>query len=89
MVKLKRQTITFRNQPIGLIQRSNAVEQSFVSTAESINSLNKIVFDELAADAKRLVKKGQGQHLSSSLLHLVLMEISKHTQQKNLKVWVL
>tara|TARA_R100000231_G_scaffold138233_1_gene116146 strand:- start:620 stop:4147 length:3528 start_codon:yes stop_codon:yes gene_type:complete len=53
MVKLKRQTITFRNQPIGLIQRSNAVEQSFVSTAESINSLNKIVFDELAADAKK------------------------------------
>ena len=54
MVKVIRQTTTFRNQPIGLIQRSNAVEQSFVSTADSINQLNKITFDELAANAKEV-----------------------------------
>ena len=54
MVKVIRQTTTFRNQPIGLIQRSNAVEQSFVSTADSINQLNKIAFDELAANAKEV-----------------------------------
>ena len=51
-VKVIKQAVSFRNQPIGLIQRSNAVEQSFVSTAESINQLNKITFDELAANAK-------------------------------------
>ncbi len=51
-INLRQQKLSFRNQPIGLIQRSNAVEQSLASTANEVNKLNKIVFDELAQQAK-------------------------------------
>lgn len=56
MVELKRQKLTFSNQPIGVIQRTNAVVQSKLGIAEEANKLNQIALKEMEIAS---TKKGE------------------------------
>ena len=47
VINLKQQKLTFNNKPIGVIQRTNAVEQSLLGVAAEAQKLSNIALKEM------------------------------------------
>ena len=60
MVKVIKQTVSFQNQPIGVLAPNRAKEQALLGIANEVNQLNNIAFKEME---KQAIKKGEEEAL--------------------------
>ena len=64
MVKVIKQTVSFQNQPIGVLAPNRAKEQALLGIANEVNQLNNIAFKEME---KQAIKKGEEEALKMPL----------------------